>query len=122
VKRVGAVAPAAAASVKPCRVGRNHMTKRGIVDELLIRHSGISFQDSESVVTLVFDAMTQGLAAGQHIELRGFGSFGVKLRQAREARNPKTGATVAVGAKRIPFFRAGRELRVKVNAAARSES
>jgi integration host factor subunit beta len=91
------------------------MTKRGIIDELLIRHPGISYRDSEILVSMMFDAMTRGLMAGQRVELRGFGSFGVKLRHARRGRNPKTGAPVEVAAKRIPFFRAGKELRVKVN-------
>lgn len=98
------------------------MTKRGIIDELLIRQPGISYRDSETLVSTMFDAMTRELAAGQRIELRGFGSFGVKLRRARQGRNPKTGAQVEVAAKRIPFFRAGKELRVKVNGPAPGES
>ncbi len=98
------------------------MTKRGIIDELLIRQPGISYRDSETVVSTMFDAMTRRLAAGQRIELRGFGSCGVKLRRARQGRNPKTGAPVEIAAKRIPFFRAGKELRVKVNGQASGES
>jgi integration host factor beta subunit len=98
------------------------MTKRGIIDELLIRHRGISYRDSETLVSVMFDAMTRGLASGQRIELRGFGSFGVKQRRARHARNPKTGVPVEVAAKRIPFFRAGKELRIKVNGPAPGES
>jgi integration host factor subunit beta len=98
------------------------MTKRGIIDELLLRHPGISFRDSEIVVSMIFDAMARELAAGQRIELRGFGSFGVKLRHARRGRNPKTGAEVDVAAKRMPFFRAGKELRVKVNDSASTGS
>ncbi len=92
------------------------MTKRGIIDELLARRPSISYRDSETIVSVMFDAMTQGLAGGQRIELRGFGSFGVRHRRARQGRNPKTGVPVEVEAKRIPFFRAGKELRVKVNA------
>ncbi len=98
------------------------MTKRGIIDELLVRHPGISSRDSETLVSAMFDSITRGLAGGQRIELRGFGSFGVKLRRARQGRNPKTGAPVSVAAKRIPFFRAGKELRVKVNGPAPGES
>ena len=59
-----------------------------------------------------------GAGAGERIEIRGFGSFGVKERRARQGRNPKTGDVVEVDAKRIPFFRAGKELRVEVNGAA----
>src|SRR5215471_7494256 len=98
------------------------MTKRDIIDELLIRHSGISYRDSDALVSMMFDTMARGLATGQRIELRGFGSFGVKLRRARRGRNPKTGAPVAVAAKRVPFFRPGKELRVKVNGPAPGES
>jgi integration host factor beta subunit len=98
------------------------MTKRGIIDQLLTRHRGISYRDSETLVSVMFDAMTRGLASGQRIELRGFGSFGVKQRRARHARNPKTGAPVEVAPKRIPFFRAGKELRIKVNGPPPGES
>ncbi len=91
------------------------MTKRGIIDELLARRPGISSRDSETIVSAMFDAMTQELAGGERIEIRGFGSFSVKHRRARQGRNPKTGAPVEVEAKRIAFFRAGKELRVKVN-------
>jgi integration host factor beta subunit len=98
------------------------MTKRAIIDELLVRHPGISLRDSEAVVNAIFDAITSELAAGHRIELRGFGSFAVKLRGARQARNPKTGAPVEIAARRTPFFRAGKELRVKLNGAAAGES
>jgi integration host factor subunit beta len=98
------------------------MTKRGIIDELLSRHPAISYRDSETLVGVMFEAMTRELAMGQRIELRGFGSFRVKLRPARQARNPKTGAPVEVAARRTPFFRAGKELRDKLNGPATGES
>jgi integration host factor beta subunit len=98
------------------------MTKRGIIEELLVRHPGISSRESETLVDLMFDAMARALATGHRIELRGFGSFGVKLRRARQARNPKTGAPVEVAARRTPFFRVGKELRVKLNGPATGES
>jgi|SRR6516225_10237291 len=91
------------------------MTKSAIVGELLVRHPGISSRDAETLVSAVFDAITRELASGQRIELRGFGSFGVRLRRARVGRNPKTGQPVEVAAKRTPFFRTSKELRVKVN-------
>jgi len=69
----------------------------------------------------MFEAMAEVLARGERIEIRGFGSFGVTERRARQGRNPKTGELVEVAAKRIPFFRAGKELRVEVNAAANTE-
>ncbi len=93
------------------------MTKRGIIDELLARHQNFSHRQSETIVNAMFDAMAEVLAHGDRIEIRGFGSFGVKQRRARQGRNPKTGAAVKVDAKRIPFFRAGKELRIEVNGA-----
>src|ERR1700757_4716412 len=98
------------------------MTKRGIIDELLVRNPAISHRDSEALVNAMFDAMTRVLATGHRIELRGFGSFGVKLRRARSARNPKTGAPVEVAARRTPFFRVGKELRDRLNGSAPGES
>jgi integration host factor beta subunit len=93
------------------------MTKRAIIDELLSRHQAFTHRESETIVNAMFDAMTNVLARGQRIEIRGFGSFAVKNRRARQGRNPKTGALVKVAAKRIPFFRAGKELRSEVNGA-----
>src|SRR6201993_1237639 len=98
------------------------MTKRGIIEELLARHQKYSHRQSETIVNAMFEEMANVLARGERIEIRGFGSFGVKQRRARQGRNPKTGATVAVAAKRIPFFRAGKELRAEVNVEAGVES
>jgi integration host factor subunit beta len=94
------------------------MTKRGIIEELLARRQSVTHRDSETVVNAMFEAMAEVLVRGERIEIRGFGSFGVKERHARHGRNPKTGDVVEVAAKRIPFFRAGKELRVEVNGAA----
>ena len=94
------------------------MTKRGIIEELMERRPGFTYRQSEAVVNAMFEAMASVLERGQRIEVRGFGSFAVKNRRARQGRNPKTGGLVEVEAKRIPFFRAGKELRVEVNAAA----
>jgi len=94
------------------------MTKRGIIEELLARRQGFSHRESETLVNAMFEAMAQMLEQGERIEIRGFGSFGVKQRRARQGRNPRTGELVAVEAKRIPFFRAGKELRVEINDAA----
>jgi integration host factor subunit beta len=91
------------------------MTKRDIIAELLSRRPGFSYRDAETIVNAIFDAMAGVLERGQRIEIRGFGSFAVKQRRARQGRNPKTGALVEVDAKRIPFFRAGKELRIEVN-------
>ena len=94
------------------------MTKREIIEELLARHTEFSHRQAETIINAMFDAMAATLARGKRIEIRGFGSFGVKQRRAREGRNPKTGAPVNVVAKRVPYFRAGKELRLEVNGAA----
>jgi integration host factor subunit beta len=94
------------------------MTKRGLIEELLARRQGVSHRDSETIVNAMFEAMAEVLGRGERIEIRGFGSFGVKQRRARQGRNPKTGDAVVVAAKWIPFFRAGKDLRAEVNGAA----
>ena len=94
------------------------MTKRGIIEELLSRRQSYSHREAETIVNAIFDEMATVLSKGNRIEIRGFGSFAVKNRRARQGRNPKTGAVVAVDAKRIPFFRAGKELRIEVNGSA----
>ena len=91
------------------------MTKRDLIDEVLKSFPRFSRRDAEVMVNTVFDSMTEALTRGDRIEIRGFGSFVVKQRQAREGRNPKTGALVAVHAKRVPFFKVGKELRLRVD-------
>jgi len=81
----------------------------------------ISKKDTEIVVNTIFDAMTEALKGGERIEIRGFGSFQVKVREAREGRNPKTGEEVHIPAKRTPFFKVGKDLRERVNAAYQRE-
>ncbi|MGH7813602.1 MAG: integration host factor subunit beta [Candidatus Binataceae bacterium] len=95
------------------------MTKHGVIEELAARRGGRPTRESEMIVNAMFDAMAAALARGQRVEIRGFGSFAVKHRRARQGRNPKTGQAVKVDAKRIPFFRAGKELRGALNEAAR---
>jgi integration host factor subunit beta len=98
------------------------MTKRGIIEELLTRHQRFTYRESETIVNAMFDEMAKALASGARIEVRGFGSFGVKKRRARQGRNPKTGVAVKVDAKRVPFFRAGKELKLEVNGAQSSKT
>jgi len=94
------------------------VTKREIINELPARRLGLSSRDAETTVNALFDAMAEALSRGERIELRGFGTFGIKERGARQGRNPKTGSAVAIAAKRVPFFRAGKELRQEINGAA----
>jgi integration host factor subunit beta len=90
------------------------MTKRDLIDEVGKLYPRVSDSDAEVAVNGVFDSMTDALARGGRIEIRGFGSFVVKHRQAREGHNPRTGAPVQVAAKRVPFFKAGKELKLRV--------
>ena len=71
--------------------------------------------DAEVIVNSVFDSLIAALQREERIEIRGFGSFVVKHRRARDGRNPKTGEVVSVSSKRVPFFKVGKELRVRVN-------
>jgi integration host factor subunit beta len=71
--------------------------------------------DLEQAVDVVLDEIALALAQGGRVELRGFGAFSVRNREARTGRNPRTGAAVKVAAKRVPFFKPGKELRLNVN-------
>jgi len=91
------------------------MTKRDLIDEIVRMYPTYSRRDAEVIVNAVFDSMTEALCSGERIEIRGFGSFVVKDRRAREGRNPKTGEIVAVSAKKVPFFKVGKELKQRVD-------
>ena len=91
------------------------MTKRDLVDEVNKRFPHLSRRDSEVIINAIFDSMVDALATGDRIEIRGFGSFVVKHRRARQGRNPKSGALVSVAAKKVPFFKVGKELRLRVD-------
>jgi len=91
------------------------MTKRELIDEVNKRFPHLSRLDSEVIINAIFDSMVHAMVQDERIEIRGFGSFVVKHRRAREGRNPKTGAMVSVSAKRVPFFKVGKELRLRVN-------
>lgn len=92
------------------------MTRSELIAALAADHPHLTVADVERIVAAMFDEMTAALARGGRIELRGFGAFSVKRRQARAGRNPRTGETVSDTEKTVPFFRAGRELREMVNA------
>ncbi len=98
------------------------MTKSGLIEEVARRTPHISKKDTEVVVNTIFDSMIESLKNGDRIEIRGFGSFQVKMREAREGRNPKTGEPVHISAKRTPFFKVGKELREMVDQSASAEA
>ena len=90
------------------------MTKSRLIKQLAVK-TGCTVQDAETAVNSVFNLISESLERGQRVELRGFGSFGLKERRSREGRNPKTGEQVQVAAKRVMFFKAGKELRERVD-------
>ena len=91
------------------------MTKRDLIEEVAERYPRFSRREAEVMVNAVFDSMTDALVKGERIEIRGFGSFIIKYRPAREGRNPRTGTVVSVAAKRVPLFKVGKELRLRVD-------
>ena len=91
------------------------MTKRDLIEEVAQQYPRFSRRDTEVIVNAVFDSMTDALAKGERIEIRGFGSFIIKQRSAREGRNPRTGTIVSVAAKKVPLFKVGKELRLRVD-------
>jgi integration host factor subunit beta len=91
------------------------MTKSELIAELASANPHLLSRDVELIVSTIFDEVTAALARGERVELRGFGAFTVKQRVARTGRNPRTGESVPVDEKVVPFFKAGKELRERVN-------
>lgn len=91
------------------------MTKSELVERIVERNSMLTRKESEMIINIVFDSMTEALQSGDKVEIRGFGSFTVRERGAREARNPKSGEVVDIPAKKVPFFKTGKELRERVD-------
>ena len=90
------------------------MTKAELVEDVA-RAAELTKKDAERLVELVFESIIETLNHGEKIELRGFGSFRVRERGARRGRNPKTGAPVDIPAKRVPYFKPGKELKELIN-------
>lgn len=91
------------------------MTKSELIAELANANPHLRGADIELIVATIFEEITQALTRGERVELRGFGAFTIKRRNARTGRNPRTGEAVPVDEKAIPFFKAGKELRERVN-------
>jgi integration host factor subunit beta len=91
------------------------MTKSELIAKLSARHTQFSLTDVEMAVKTVLDALGRNLSRGERIEIRGFGSFSLSYRPARMGRNPKSGERVEVPAKYVPHFKAGKELRDRVD-------
>ncbi|MCU0986056.1 MAG: integration host factor subunit beta [Acetobacteraceae bacterium] len=91
------------------------MTRSELIAELARRNPHLMQRDVEAIVSTVFEEIVTALSAGNRVELRGFGAFSVKKRDARTGRNPRTGVAVAVSEKVVPFFKAGKDLRERLN-------
>ena len=90
------------------------MTRVDLIEEVS-RVIEMSRKDSEVILDVVLDSIVASLLAGERVEIRGFGSFSTRQREGRIGRNPKTGARVDVPAKRIPYFKPGKDLKALIN-------
>ena len=91
------------------------MTKSELIESLVRSQSQLGYRDVELAVKTILEQMVQTLAAGERIEIRGFGSFSLHYRPPRIGRNPKSGASVTLPAKFVPHFKPGKQLRERVN-------
>ena len=91
------------------------MTKSELIEKVVQSHGILNVKVSEIVVNTVFDSIEEALKSGDKVEIRGFGSFTVRERLGREARNPKSGEVVRIPSKKTPFFKTGKELKERVN-------
>ncbi len=94
---------------------RETMIRSELVQKLCDDFPDLTQREIEGVVAALFDSITDQLAKGGRVELRGFGAFSTRGRDARVGRNPRTGAAVDVSAKRVPYFKPGKEMRERLN-------
>jgi integration host factor subunit beta len=92
------------------------MIRSELVQMLAEDNSDLSLRDVETIVDTFFDEISKRLANDGRVELRGFGAFSTRPRDARTGRNPRTGESVDVNAKRVPYFKPGKEIRERLNA------
>jgi integration host factor subunit beta len=91
------------------------MIRSELVQKLCTDFPDLTQREVEGVVSAIFDSITDQLAQGGRVELRGFGAFSTRQRDARVGRNPRTGEAVSVNAKRVPYFKPGKEMRERLN-------
>lgn len=91
------------------------MIRSELVQKLCDENKDLTPREVEAIVTTFFDSIVERLAENGRVELRGFGAFSTRARDARTGRNPRTGDMVAVGAKRVPYFKPGKEMRARLN-------
>ena len=91
------------------------MTKSELIEKVVQTHGMLNMKVSEALVNTVFDSIEEALKTGDKVEIRGFGSFTIRERSGREARNPKSGEIVRIPAKKTPLLKTGKELKERVN-------
>ena len=91
------------------------MNKSDLILKILESDPNLFKKDASKIVNVFFDTISEAISRGERVELRGFGVFDVKVREARIARNPKNGEAVAVPAKKMPFFRMGKDMKDRIN-------
>lgn len=91
------------------------MTKSELIADLAASHPNLKLEEIDNIVSTIFSEIESALVRGDRVELRGFGAFFVKQRKARIGRNPRTGESVEVEEKFVPFFKTGKELRERTN-------
>mgnify|MGYP001791916313 FL=1 len=91
------------------------MTKSGLIERLALKQTHLMHKDAELAVKMMLDEIGNALARQDRVEIRGFGSFSLHQRPARVGRNPKTGESVRISAKRVPHFKPGKEMRERFN-------
>lgn len=91
------------------------MTKSELIETVATKVSSFSRKDIEIIIDTLFDSMCDSLTKGEKVEIRGFGSFKIKHRDGRQGRNPKSGENIYIESKRVPFFKAGKEIKERIN-------
>ena len=91
------------------------MTKSELIEVVAANVDNFSRKDVEIIVDTLFTSMCESLSKGEKVEIRGFGSFKVKSRDGRQGSNPKSGENIFIESKRVPFFKAGKEIRERIN-------
>ncbi|MBW3243709.1 integration host factor subunit beta [Epibacterium sp. DP7N7-1] len=91
------------------------MIRSELIATIALENPQLTLQDADRIIDTIFGEITDAMARGERVELRGFGAFSVKSRDARQGRNPRTGEAVQVKAKHVPFFRTGKLLRARLN-------
>ncbi len=91
------------------------MTKSELIETVVSQVDTFSRKDVEMIIDTLFQSMTDSLSNGEKVEIRGFGSFKIKERNGRQGRNPKSGENIFIESKKVPFFKAGKEIKERIN-------